>query len=222
MFHALAHASRIFNVLPVRGLYDEQGNVATPHLLFLGNKPQIKHFCIFGCPIVARKWSTIQTSSGKQTERGVRGIFIGFDMNQKGYLFYSPGSRQIYISGDLLFDESFGTAIAATWQMHQDSLTLRPSQSHILNPDATIEQTGAIDNFPSIAEEGNTIDKDSHNDPLDDVSSSSDNDHQSNELSPDNDWNDNDDDSAIPQFETALEELDDISPQPISSAAPLH
>jgi hypothetical protein len=106
--------------------------------------------------------------------------------------------------------------------MHQDSLTLRPSQSHILNPDATIEQTGAIDNFPSIAEEGNTIDKDSHNDPLDDVSSSSDNDHQSNELSPDNDWNDNDDDSAIPQFETALEELDDISPQPISSAAPLH
>ncbi len=159
MFHALAHASRIFNVLPVRGLYDEQGNIATPHLLFLGNKPRINHFCIFGSPVVARKWSTIQTSSGKQTEQGVRGIFIGFDMNQKGYLFYSPGSRQIYISGDKLFDESFGTAIAATWQMHQDSLTLRPFQSHIPTTDVTLEQTGPLIIFSALLKRGITITK---------------------------------------------------------------
>jgi hypothetical protein len=217
MFHALAHASRIFNVLPVRGLYDEQGNVATPYLLFLGNKPQINHFRIFGCPVVARKWSTTQSSSGKQTERGVRGIFIGFDTNQKGYLFYSPGSRQIYISGDMLFDESFGTAIATTWQMHQDSLTLRPSQSDIPTIDATIEQTGAIDNFLSIAEEGsnsNTINKD----PLDDTTSSSDNNSHTSDIANTNDWDDDNDGNVIPNFETMLEEFDDVSPQPITTA----
>jgi hypothetical protein len=164
MFHALAHASRIFNVLPVKGLHDEHGNVATPRQLSLGTKPCIGHFRIFGCPIVARKWSTVQTSSGKQTERGVTGIFLGFDTNQKGYLFYSPGSHQIYISGDMIFDETFSTAIAATWQMHQDSLTFCPSQSHIPTSAMTMEQTGGINNFPSITEEGNNTTPPSHDD----------------------------------------------------------
>jgi hypothetical protein len=117
MFHALIHECRIFNVLPVKGLQDTNGNIATPYELFIGEKPKIHHFRVFGCPVVARKWSTTQTSSGKKTECGIRGIFLSFDTNQKGYILYSPGSRQIYISGDVIFDEAFGTAIATNWQM---------------------------------------------------------------------------------------------------------
>jgi hypothetical protein len=119
----------------------------------------------------------------------------------------------------MLFDESFGTAIATTWQMHQDSLTLRPSQSDIPTIDATIEQTGAIDNFLSIAEEGsnsNTINKD----PLDDTTSSSDNNSHTSDIANTNDWDDDNDGNVIPNFETMLEEFDDVSPQPITTAPP--
>ncbi len=86
---------------------------------------------------------------------GIRGIFLGFDINQKGYVFSSPGTHQIYISGDVLFDESFGTAIATNWQMHQDSLALRPLKSITPTADATLEHTGSIADFPIIAKEGN-------------------------------------------------------------------
>jgi hypothetical protein len=88
-------------------------------------------------------------------ERGVRGIFLGFDTNQKGYVFYSPGTRQIYISKDVVFDESFDTVIATTWQSQQDSLALRPVKSTIPTVDATLEHTGSIEDCPTITEEGN-------------------------------------------------------------------
>jgi hypothetical protein len=129
MYHALSHACKIFNVLPVKELQNSDGNTAAPYELFVGSKPKIHHFRVFGCPVVARKWSTTQNSSGKQTERGIQGIFIGLDDNQKGYLFYAQGSRQIYTSGDVIFDESFWTTIATNWQMLHDCLSLRPVTS---------------------------------------------------------------------------------------------
>jgi hypothetical protein len=54
----------------------------------------------------------------------MRGIFIGFAKNQKSYLFYSPASCQIYISGDMTFDESFSSTIAMTWRLNRDNLAL--------------------------------------------------------------------------------------------------
>jgi transposase InsO family protein len=155
MYHALTYACRIFNILPVKGLLDNDGNVCTPYELFMGEKPRINHFCVFGCPIVAKKWNTKQSSTGKQTERGIRGIFLGLDTNQKGYVFYAPGTRQIYISGDIIFDETFGTTIATTWQMHKNSLSLRPLHSYIPMVTDTIEHTSTITDLPIIAEEGN-------------------------------------------------------------------
>jgi hypothetical protein len=111
MLHALVYACHIFNILPVKGLANTNGNVCTPHTLLIGEKPKINHYRVFGCPVVAHKRSTPQNSSGKQTKHGIRGIFIGFNWNQKGYIFYAPESCQIYISGDVLFDESFGAAM---------------------------------------------------------------------------------------------------------------
>jgi hypothetical protein len=75
---------------------------------------------------------------------GIRGIFIGFAENQKGYLFYSPASRQIYISGDITFDESFGSTIATTWRLNRDSLALCPAASAIPDVNTTIEHTGEV------------------------------------------------------------------------------
>jgi transposase InsO family protein len=100
MHHTLTYSCHIFNALPVKGLYSHV-HVSTPFELFQGAKPRIGHFRVFGCPITARHWTPAQNSNGKQTQRGIRRIFIGFVDNQNGYLFYSPASRQIYVSGDV-------------------------------------------------------------------------------------------------------------------------
>jgi len=141
MFHALIYSCHIFNVLPVKGLY-AQGHVSTPFELFQGTKPKISMFRVFGCPITARKWTTKQNSASKQTQRVIHGIFIDFGKNQKGFLFYSPASRQIYISGDMTFDESFSSTIAMTWRLNRDDLALRPAASDIPDINTTLEHTG--------------------------------------------------------------------------------
>ncbi len=143
MYHALVYACHIFNVLPVKGLYSGD-HVTTPLELLQGVKPSISHFRVFGCPVTARKWTTSTTSTGKQTERGIRGIFVGFDANQKGYMFYAPASRQLYISADIQFDEQLSSTIAHTWQLHCDSLALRPVSSDIPLATTTLEHTGAV------------------------------------------------------------------------------
>jgi transposase InsO family protein len=110
IFHALLNSCHIFDILPVKGLYSN-GQVSMPYELFQGAKPRIHHFRVFGCPITVRKWTAADKSNGKQTERGFRGIFVGFELNQKGYVFYAPGSRQLYISNDIIFDETFSSTL---------------------------------------------------------------------------------------------------------------
>jgi len=114
-YHALAYSTYIFNVLPVHGLSDDDPDIpSTPHELFFGTKPHISHLRVFGCPVIIRNRTSSDQSNGKQTERGIRGIFVGLDTHQKGYVIYCPGSQSIVISDGVLFDEQFSSAIAHT------------------------------------------------------------------------------------------------------------
>lgn len=115
MYHALTYACHIFNVLPMRGLQNEAETPSMPYQLFFGKWPLISCFRVFGCPTIARHWVTHNKTNSKQTECGTRGIFVGFHMNQKGYLIFSPGSRQILLSDDVIFDDGFSSAITTTW-----------------------------------------------------------------------------------------------------------
>jgi hypothetical protein len=158
MYLALTYACLIFNVIPVRGLLNEEDIPATPHQLFFGKRPMVSRYHVFGCPTIARRWVTLSKSNGKQTERGTRGIFLGFHTNHKGYLIYSPGSHQIIISDDVIFDEHFSSAIATTWQQHQDSLALQPVHSFVPDITTTLEHTGAIADLQRTpVEEGSNI-----------------------------------------------------------------
>jgi hypothetical protein len=114
-YHAMVYVTDIFNVLPVRGLKNKEDCPATPYELFFSEKLSISRFRVFGCPTVVRRWMTKQSSKGMQTERGIRGIFIGFHVSNKGYVIYNPGSRQIVTSEDVTFDEHFNLAITTTW-----------------------------------------------------------------------------------------------------------
>jgi len=155
-YHALVYATYIFNVLPVRGIKDEQDYPAAPHELFFREKPIVGRFHIFGCPAIVCHWVTQQSSQGKQTERGIRGIFIGFNANNEGYMIFCPGSRSIIALEDITFDEHFSSAIATTWQQHKDELEVRPVASSIPLINDTIEHTGGVDTFHASAfvEEG--------------------------------------------------------------------
>jgi hypothetical protein len=62
----------------------------------------------------SKKWTSEGGKDNKQTKRGMQGIFFGFKSHQKGFLVYTPGSQQMVISDDIIFGESFSTAIAAT------------------------------------------------------------------------------------------------------------
>jgi len=228
MFHALVYSCNIFNVLPVKGLY-AGGHVSTPFELLHGKKPKISSFCVFGCSIMARQWVSTQSSAGKQTQLGIRGIFIGFDKNQKGYLFYSPALRQIYISGDITFDEMFSSSIATTWQLHHDNLALRPANSDIPLTTTTLEATGGVESFssgPSSVEEGeqdtaqdtaltNALNGDA-TDNLPELLDVSDDDSLS-EAEYDSDMEHDLDDDDVLDLETpGIAAKENISPQPIT------
>jgi hypothetical protein len=86
-YQALCSATNIFNVLPVQGLKSQAEIPATPHELFFGSKPFILPFQVFGCPSIAKRWTADERANGKQTERGMRGIFIGFDTNKRATYF---------------------------------------------------------------------------------------------------------------------------------------
>ncbi len=155
-FHAVVYATAVFNILPVGGLYDKDGQATSPHELMTGRKAMIADFRVFGCPAVAKKWKCRINGKDleKQTQRGIRCVFLGFPANQRGYLLYVPASREIVVSGDVLFDETFASAIATTWKPFHDSLTLRPKGSAIPDPNTLIESTGTVASVPTF-DEGN-------------------------------------------------------------------
>ena len=47
-----------------------------------------------------------------QAKKVFDGIFVGIPQHQKGYLVYPPSTRKIIYSYDVVFDESFSSALA--------------------------------------------------------------------------------------------------------------
>jgi len=123
-YHAMVYATHIFNVLPLHGVKNKVDYPTAPYEIFFGKKPCIARFQVFGCPVINRHWKKHQSSQGKQTERGYRGIFIGILTTNKGYMIYCLGSRNIVTAEDATFDELFMSAIALNWQQHRDNLAL--------------------------------------------------------------------------------------------------
>ena len=82
------------------------------------------------CPCVVQKVTahvgTKALNMHHQAKRGFRGIFAGISQHQKGYLVYIPSIRKIIYSYDVVFDESFSTALAYTSQPYSEAMGMRP------------------------------------------------------------------------------------------------
>ena len=100
---------RIFPVLPIKYLINENGDPTTPHKLATGTKPSVSHLRVLFCTCAVRKsMAHVQTKTlnmHHQAQKYFRGIFVGIPENQKGYIVYVPSTRKIISSYDVVFDE---------------------------------------------------------------------------------------------------------------------
>lgn len=160
---ALRYASFVANVLPIRDLFadgttDSQPRPATPYELYFGELPRLHRFRVFGCPVIVKVYRRIATDAPNNTtspdeetkqlqskniiQRGIRGIFVGFPLDQAGYLNYIPSSGRLLASADVAFDEEFDSILAYNERLFHDALPTRSSQTNTRDPTLPLAFTG--------------------------------------------------------------------------------
>jgi hypothetical protein len=70
--------------------------------MFTGEKPEVNHLRIFGCPVYIH---VPKDKRSKLDPLGKKGIFVGYSETLKAYRVYIPGHKQVEINRDLTFDE---------------------------------------------------------------------------------------------------------------------
>ena len=106
--------------LPIKYLINEDGNPTPPHKLATGMKPSVSHLCVLFCPCVVRKATAhvdnaVETKTlnmHHQSQKGFCGIFVGIPEHQKLYLVYVTSTRKVISLYDVVFDESFSSALS--------------------------------------------------------------------------------------------------------------
>ena len=89
-----------------------------------------------------------------RSQKVLRGIFVGITTNQKGYLVYVPIKRKMLSSHDILFDNSFSSALAYTSRPYLEAIDMPPAVSYITYATSYDEQTGNIITFSQFEEGG--------------------------------------------------------------------
>jgi hypothetical protein len=157
-YEARRYAVEILNILPSKGLLDKNGNPTTPHFMVHKSKPRIGKFHVFGCPCTFKryqpKYQTRTVTKIQQTQRGSRGVFVGFAPHQAGYLIYTEQpikNSHIITSQDVTFDDDFITSTTCTNKVfHAGRLVRDIGQGNIPSlENEDIEQTGSIDTVNS-------------------------------------------------------------------------
>jgi hypothetical protein len=74
----------------------------TPEEAFAGDKPDVGHLRIFGCPVYIHVPKDKRT---KMEPSGKKGIFVEYNETSKAYMIYVPGERHIEFSRDVSFHE---------------------------------------------------------------------------------------------------------------------
>ena len=97
-------------------MINEDVDLTTPFKLATGTKPSVSQLRVLLCPCVVRK-STANVNKkalniSHQAQKGFCGIFIGIPQHQKVYLVYVQSTRKIIYLYDVVFDESFFSALA--------------------------------------------------------------------------------------------------------------
>ena len=134
----------------------------TPYKLATGTKPSVSHLRVLFCPCVVRKSTAhVETKTlnmRHQAQKDFFGIFVGITEHQKGYLLYVPSTIKIISSYDVVFDESFSSALAYTSRPYSEAMTMRPVVTCTSCVTSLKEHTGDVITFAQF-EEGNILTK---------------------------------------------------------------
>ena len=95
---AVRYAVYTQNRLPTKAI-----NWKTPHELWAGTKPDVRHMRTFGCVAYSHVNSSLRTSLDPTAERG---IFLGYSQYSKGYIFMRENDKKVLVRRDMTFDES--------------------------------------------------------------------------------------------------------------------
>lgn len=74
----------------------------TPYEAFYGKVPDVSMFWVFGSTAYVHVKRDKRNSLGSHT---LKCIFVGYPPEYKGWLFWHPESRKLYISDTAIFDE---------------------------------------------------------------------------------------------------------------------
>jgi hypothetical protein len=75
----------------------------TPEEMFSGEKPEVGHFRIFGCPVFVHVPKEKRTKLDPSERKS---IFVGYSDTSKAYKIYIPRHWKVEISRDVTFDEN--------------------------------------------------------------------------------------------------------------------
>jgi hypothetical protein len=145
---ALTHAALLVNMSPVKGVFiSEEGDTerpCTPFEKYFGAKPSLSRLRVFGCPVIfkahSRNGGSLRNSNIIQ--RGVRGIWCGFPINQAGALIWVDQVKRFIVSADYLCDETFESVLAYPKKPYHDALPVRALGQSTLDPTVPIAHTG--------------------------------------------------------------------------------
>jgi hypothetical protein len=104
----------------------------TPEEAFTGEKPEVGHLRIFGCPV------SIHIPKEKRTKMepfGNKGIFVGYNETSKAYTIYVLDQRFIEVSRDVTFHEE--VAFKHSKESQQDT--------EIEEPEEPLDQVDTMD-----------------------------------------------------------------------------
>jgi hypothetical protein len=129
MHFALLYAAMITNMVPLRGLSITREGVAdpmpvTPFELYFKRKPIISRLRVFGCPCIFKAHICGKLHDSNIIQRGVRGIWLGFPINQAGAIIWVGQVRRLIVSADYICDENFETNLAYDRQLYHDGLSV--------------------------------------------------------------------------------------------------
>jgi len=95
---AFLTATYLINILPSRVLENK-----TPVELLLKEKPQYTSLRVFGCAC----WPNLRPyNTRKLAFRSTQCVFLGYSAHHKGFKCLEPKTGRIYVSRDVVFDES--------------------------------------------------------------------------------------------------------------------
>jgi hypothetical protein len=150
---AIRYAWQIKAVLPLPSLIDDSANnlhPGTPFECYFAKRPNIGRYKVFGCPCAVKVYTrkNIDSDANAATlnsknlvQRGVRGIFISFPINQAGYLVWTPTSGHILASADVLFDKDFTSPLQYPDHIFHDAQPTRNPLHRLPTPDSTTDHT---------------------------------------------------------------------------------